>query len=307
MPLVFVNILVWNGERWLKKCLDSVLASHYPDFKVLVVDNLSTDNSRRIVEENYPQVELIKNKKNYGFAEGHNIGIRCALKQGADYTVLLNQDIIVDKFWLSELLQVANEQKQFGVLAPIQYDYQGKNIDPLFLRILNQNSEFKKDYRSKSQLEKVYEVPDTFGGAMFFRREVFLKVGLFDPLFFAYSEEIDFFQRAAFHGIRVAVVTTSKVNHWHTSLHSRKGNLYKIDYLATRNKYLAMLKDPRSSLLRNWISSLGHMQQDILRNLYSLKGILKIFLTIYVQLWMIIYLPLIIHKRFWEKKRPCYL
>lgn len=306
-PLVYVNVLVWNGERWLKKCLDSLLTRDYDNFRVLAIDNHSQDRSRDIVRSGYPEVELLENERNFGFAEGHNIGIRYALGRGADYVALLNQDIVADRGWLTELMQVAGEYGEFGILGPMQYDYDGKSIDPVFLRILSQNADFKRDFASRSTLRRIYEVPDTFGAAMFFRRETFLRVGLFDPLFFMYSEEADFFQRAQYRGIRTAIVTTSKIRHWHVSSHPEKKDVLRISYLAYRNRYMAVLKDPR----RGWSANMGDwivtLLGDLRKDCSSRRGVFHAALRLLIQIWLLVYLPVIAYKRSQEKKGPCYL
>lgn len=306
-PLVFVNVLIWNGERWLKKCLDSVLATQYPNFKVTVIDNNSSDNSRKIIEESYPQVTLIKNRKNFGFAEGHNIGIRYALKQNAEYIVLLNQDIIVDKFWLAELVDVAQMQNEFAILTLFQYDYEGKKIDPHFLsRLLLNSKEFKNDYEQGLNLKKVYEHSCPFGAAMLIKKEVFLKVGLFDPFFFVYHEERDLLQRCFFYGFKMALVTSSRINHWHSSLHPEKMPL-RVKYLSDRNNYIAILKNPQELFLRNLITCFKWTGKFILENLNSWRGFLRIFFATCLQLEIIFYFPIILLKRFQEKRKPCYL
>ncbi len=306
-PPVYVNILVWNGERWLKKCLDSLFNTQYDNFRVLAIDNHSTDHSLEIIRSGYPQVELIKNKRNFGFAEGHNIGIRYALKQCADYIALLNQDIVAKPSWLRELVQAASEYQDFGILAPMQYDYEGKSIDPVFLRILNRQDDFKMDRANNLPLRTIYEVPLTFGAAMFFRKETFLKVGLFDPLYFSYNEEVDFFQRARYHGIKTAVVTTSKINHWHVSSHPEKKDVLRISYFAIRNRYMAILKDPSRDLsanVRHWVMILF---LDLREDCSSWKGLFYAPFRLLLQIWLIVYMPLIAYKRSREKKEACYL
>ena len=306
-PLVYVNILVWNGERWLKNCLDSLFNTHYDNFRILAIDNHSTDHSLEIIRTGYPQVELIENKKNFGFAEGHNIGIRYVLKRGADYVALLNQDIVADPSWLRELVQAASEYEDFGILAPMQYDYEGKSIDSVFLRMLDYHDVFKMDRANSSALHRIHEVPKTFGAAMFFRKETFLRVGLFDPLFFIYSEEVDFFQRAQYHGIKTAVVTTSKINHWHVSSHPEKTDVLRISYFAYRNGYMAILKDPRQHFLANVRRWIGTLFQDLREDCSSWKGLFYAPFRLLLQTWLIVYMPLIAYKRSQEKKKACYL
>lgn len=306
-PLVYVNVLAWNGQRWLSKCLDSLIETDYDNFRILVVDNHSTDLSVEIVRKGYPGVEVIENRKNYGFAEGHNIGIRYCLERSPDYIALLNQDTVVDACWLRELIEAATDYPEFGVLSPMQRDYEGRSIDPVFLRILNQNDQFRGDRASGASLQRIYEVPCTFGAAMLFRRETFLRVGLFDPLFFMYSEEVDFFQRARYRGIRTAVVTTSKINHWHASSYPERKDVLRISYFAYRNRYMSILKDPGQAFgenMRRWIATLF---LDLRGECSSRKGLAIAAFRLLLQVWLIVFLPVIAYKRSREKRRPCYL
>ena len=306
-PLAFVYILLWNGSKWIKNCLQSILQDPYPNFKVFVIDNASSDNSVEIVEREFPQVTIIKNKKNYGFAEGHNIGIRNALKNKADYIVLLNQDIVAHPFWLTRLIEVAGKNPEYEALSPITFDYEGHNIDPLSLRKLKQNSEFNDvDYPNNDFHDKVYEVFALFGTALFFKRSIFLKVGLFDPLFFLYHEESDFFQRAFFHKKRMAIATSSKINHWHTSLQPNEIRLYA-KYLTYRNSFIIRLKNPNETLLSSFAEAFRSGLWFI-RKAKSLYDKIKMtFLISGIAFILLLRLPQILYKRFKEKKCPTYL
>ena len=306
-PLVYVSVLIWNSERWLERCFDSLFKTEYTNFQLVVVDNNSTDRSADIVRDKYPQAHLITNKKNKGFAEGHNIGIRYALKEDAEFVVILNVDTILDPLWLSELVDSAREHPEFDIFSPMQYDYQGKEIDGTFMRILEENAQLIADLEKNRPLKKIYELSRTFAAAIFFRRETLLKVGLFDPLFFIYAEEVDFFQRALFHGIRTVVVTTSKFNHWHVGRNPEKKDLLRITYLTMRNRYMSMLKDPRYSFSSNMVRWITGLAIDIKKDFSSWKGFFFAPFRITIQLWLVYHLPVIIYKRNLEKQKACYL
>lgn len=306
-PLAFVYILLWNGSKWIRNCLQSILQDPYPNFKVYVIDNASSDNAVEIVEREFPQVRIIKNKKNYGFAEGHNIGIRDALRSKADYVVLLNQDIVAHPYWLTRLIEVARKNPEYEALSPMTFDYEGHNIDPLSMRNLTHNKKFKDvDYPNNDFRDKVYEVSSLFGTALFFHKNIFLKVGLFDPLFFLYHEESDFFQRAFYHKKRMAIVTSSKINHWHTSLHPEEIRFF-VKYLNHRNSFLVRLKDPNDTIFNNFVKVLRIGIQNI-RKAESFYGKMRTtFLTSSIFLILFLRLPQILYKRSKEKKCPAYL
>lgn len=306
-PSAFVFILLWNGSRWIRDCLKTVLQDPYPNFKVFVIDNASSDNSVEIVEREFPQVTIMKNKKNYGFAEGHNIGIRYALRNNADYVVLLNQDIVAHPFWLSGLIEISIKYPEYEALSPNIFDYDGYNIDSLSLRKLMQNKKFANvDYPNNDFHNKLYEVSSLFGTALFFKKSFFLKVGLFDPFFFLYHEESDFFQRAIYHKKRMAITTSSKINHWHTSRHPEEIRFF-VKYLNYRNYFLVRLKDPNDAIFNNFVKMFRAGIQNI-RKAGSFYGKTRITLfTSGVFFILFLRLPQILLKRYKEKKCPAYL
>lgn len=105
--MVYVVIVSWNGRRLLAACLDSLRRQTVRPAAIVVVDNGSTDGTPDIVRHQYPEVQLIENGHNLGFAAGSNVGLRHALAAGAEFVVLLNQDTEVEPRWLEELLKAA--------------------------------------------------------------------------------------------------------------------------------------------------------------------------------------------------------
>ena len=100
-----VIVLNYNGNQFIRACLDSLCSQSHKDLEILVVDNGSTDGSFEFVSENYPQVVAIRNEKNLGFAEGNNIGIRDALSRGADYVLLLNNDTMSEPDAIEKMIE----------------------------------------------------------------------------------------------------------------------------------------------------------------------------------------------------------
>lgn len=304
-PLVYIIILCWNGKKWLQECLSSVLSTQYSNFHVLLIDNGSTDGSKEYVRKNFPEVELLVNKKNLGYAEGNNRGIRLALKRKADYIVILNQDIKVEPDWLENLIEVAEKEKSFGILSPMQYNYEGTALDKHFENLINQNSEFQKNYKSNN-LKSIYEVPWVIGASMLIKREVCEKVGLFDPIYFCYHEEADLCRRTRYYGFKIGIVTKSKVYHWHRLVHKGNKKNKKLTYLFYRNMGISMLKDPFNSFYTNLKSYfVWGGAKNIIKAIYKDTG--SILMAIFMQMWIVIHLPLIFYKRYKEKRTACYL
>ena len=95
-PHIYILILNWNGKRFLKSCLDSVLAINYPNYTTLVIDNNSSDRSRKMVKEDYPQTEFLQLEQNFGFAGGYNRCFDYLRESEPEYVLLLNNDTEVD-------------------------------------------------------------------------------------------------------------------------------------------------------------------------------------------------------------------
>ena len=117
VPRISIIVLNWNGLNDTVPCLESVLRLDYPNFEVLLVDNGSTDESVAVLRKQFPQVVVLENGENLGFAEGNNRGIELALKRGADYVLLLNNDTEVDAGVLSAFAEAARDHPDCGMFA----------------------------------------------------------------------------------------------------------------------------------------------------------------------------------------------
>jgi GT2 family glycosyltransferase len=269
--------------------------------RTVVVDNGSTDGSRALVAERYPRVQLIAVGRNAGFAEGHNVGIRAALDAGADYVVLLNQDIVAQPRWLTRLIEAGERRPEIGVFAPLVLDYEGRAIDPLCLRILALSAAYRATRPSLDALAPFYEVEGAFAAALCVRAAVFRRVGLFDPLFFTYHEEGDFFQRARYHGVRTAVITASRIQHWHTGVRPDAVSLRSRLFMA-RNSGLVRLKNPHRAFPVNVVAHLRALGAALAR-----PGWRRRLLVLAVQPWLLALLPTILARRRRERRGGTYL
>ena len=113
-PHVSVVVINRNGRRFLEACLFSLQAQTYPDYETILVDNASTDDSVSFVESRFPEVSIIKNETNLGFA-GINRGILVA---EGKYIAIINHDTRVDSDWLKALVEVAESSAEIGMCAP---------------------------------------------------------------------------------------------------------------------------------------------------------------------------------------------
>ena len=233
-PSVYVLILNYNGQEHLEYCLPSVLETEYPETSVILVDNGSSDDSIPFTRANYSQVEVIENGRNLGFAAGNNVGLRWALERGADYVVLLNNDMRVDPRWLTHAVAVAEADPRIGVVG---FDTIGEyrlNADPDL-------EQFRERQVAWRKLE-VTETEHVAGCALFLRADLLRDVGLLDERFFAYGEEDDLqkrARRAGYCGVRINIPL------WHHNSGSFGKRVLRTAALAQRNHIRVMIKaDP---------------------------------------------------------------
>ncbi len=120
-----VVIVNWNGKKDLLECLDSLRKIDYPTdcYRILVVDNGSTDGSPAAVLQNHQQVELLNNSENMGYVKAANQGVEYCLKQQADYIWVMNNDVVVKEDSLKKLVEAGEHREDIGVIAPIVFSY----------------------------------------------------------------------------------------------------------------------------------------------------------------------------------------
>jgi GT2 family glycosyltransferase len=213
-PLVMVVVLNWNGLNETRSCLDALGGVTYPRVEIIVVDNGSTDGSVDALRAEYPQVRLLSLSENVGFAGGNNHGLRHALRHGADYVLLLNNDARIAPDAVDVLVQVAQADRRIGVLGPIIY----RNDDPQRVESaggwLNlYTGRFRHFEKLPADQACPYEVDIISGCAMVVRREVMEQVGLLNECYFAYFEDAEWCVRARRAGYRVMAVPEAQV--WH--------------------------------------------------------------------------------------------
>jgi GT2 family glycosyltransferase len=272
-----------------------------------VVDNASTDDTCRIVETEFPEVTLVRNRKNVGFAGGQNVGARHALAQGAAYVALLNQDIVAEPLWLETLMAAAAREEEYGILTPLQLEYDGDRIDPHVLaRLLKYHDAFRRDHESGSWGGKVYEHRFSFGAALCVRRAVLETVGLFDPFYFMYHEESDFLQRCRYRGFRMALVTDSRIHHWHTAIHPEEMSLRSV-YYSCRNDLLVRLKAPEKSIFGAAFACLVEGMRLARQYAASGRAVLKLVVLCGIACMLAALSPWLCWKRWRERRQACYL
>lgn len=249
MPKVAVVILNYNGKRFLEQFLPNVLENTNAELaEIVVADNASTDDSVAFMQSHYPDIRLIENESNGGFATGYNLALR---QIEAKYFVLLNSDIEVAPHWIEPVVEmmeadesiVACQPKILSFYDKTKFEYAGSCggfIDkfgyPFCRGRIFQNLE-----TDEGQYDTPMEVFWATGACMFVRAELFLKHGGLDDSFFAHMEEIDFCWRMKNLGYKVFCCPQSKV--YHIGGGTLPKNSPRKTYLNFRNNLSLLVKN----------------------------------------------------------------
>jgi GT2 family glycosyltransferase len=209
----FVIIVTYNGMQWIDTCLKSVVNSSVK-LDIIAIDNNSTDGTIEIIENEFPDVVLLKQHNNLGFGKANNLGISYALKKGCDYVFLLNQDAYLEVDTIGRMIEVHKNNLQYGVLSPIHLNGEGNKLDKTFSHYLryDSNNYFYHD-AIKQQLKSDYSVSFVNAAAWLLPVSTLKMIGGFDPIFFHYGEDDNYCQRALFHSLKIGVISNAFIRH----------------------------------------------------------------------------------------------
>lgn len=280
-------VLNWKGVEHLKYCIPSLLKTDYSNYHILLVDNNSKDGSIEFVRKNYPEIEILANSQNLGWAGGNNTGIIKGIKAKADYIILLNNDILIDPSWIKFAVETCEADKNIGMLGFEVYGAGEKVPVQVFEKA---RSRFKKLV--------VKDTKNIRGLALFVKKEVFENIGLIDEVYFAYGEENDIEFRAKSAGYRLVEIN---VPLWHYSEGSWGKRKWKASYLAIRNTMRFAIKNYNFFNIIKIIGFVGFMSSFPFkkinrkdanqRRLRPSWSFINFWLFLYCLIWNIIHLP----------------
>ena len=244
---LMVSIIIphWNGIDVLSECLESLKKTRYSDFEIIVVDNASSDGSARWIKDNHPDIVLVENEENYGYAGGCNRG--AAIAKG-DYVVFLNNDTVHDQHWLEPLISRMESDRNIAAVQPKILNYfqrdlfdyaggAGGHMD-IFCFPFTRGRMFLDQEVDKSQYDTAETCFWASGTAMVVRKDEFNKAGRFDEIFFAHMEEIDLCWR--FHAMGFQVWSEPKSVVFHKNAVSLPMYSHQKYYLNHRNSQLML-------------------------------------------------------------------
>ena len=301
---ISIAILNYNGENYLKKFLPSIIK--YSDKKlssIYVIDNNSSDDSISLIKKKFPSVNIILNKKNYGYAKGYNIGLK---KIKSDYIVLINNDVEVSENWLVPMFHSMEENNNIGSCQPKILSYENKDsfeyagaaggyIDFLGYpycrgRIFNTLELDNGQYDSEK------EIFWSSGACMMIRNELFKKLGGFDQSFYAHMEEIDLCWRIQRVGLKNFCFPKSRV--YHLGGGTLNYNNPKKTFLNFRNNLIMITKnEPLMSII---VKLPIRLFLDFFASIYLLiknKSLIHFLEVIKAYISFILKLPQLLFKR----------
>ena len=295
-PKVAIVILNWNGTKLLKQFLPSVIEFSKEDStEIIVADNGSTDDSLVVLRNEFPEVQILDLKQNFGFASGYNI----ALKQiKADYFVVLNSDVEVTAGWLNSPIQLMESDATIAAVQPKILSYNQKThfeyagaaggfIDRLGYPFCRGRI-FNEVEADNGQFNNIQDIFWATGACMFVRASSFSEVGGFDADFWAHMEEIDLCWRLKNRGQRIVFTPESTVYHVGGGTLSYD-NPQKL-YLNFRNNLWLLYKNlPSSKLvvtlfLRMCLDGIAAFKLLAEFNLNGIRSVLKAHLHFYKSL-----------------------
>lgn len=259
IPKVGIVVLTYNSRKYIRSCLSSLTKNDYPDLKILVVDNASTDGTVAYIKNNFPDIQIIQNKVNTGYAKGNNVGIYFLLKKGCDYILLLNDDTMVEKNLIEELLIPFSRSTRVGIVGPIiTYFYKPSRIwfaGGIFNNFFCYTRHKFLNYDLKDAGIQDAETDFISGCCLMAKKEVFGKIGLLEEAYNNYFEDVDLCFTAKKAGFVSLLRSTPLVRHRVSASFGQEGTNQLTSqraYYYARNPFIFMKKySQKTPLLPN--------------------------------------------------------
>ena len=258
MTKIYAIIVTYNALRsdWIDKCLKSLASSSIP-ITPIVVDNGSTDGTRNFVPTHFPDIIWLPQNKNLGFGQANNIGIRYALEHNADFILLLNQDARLHPQALEYMIKASDG---ISIISPLHMNGNGSEFDHMFQKHTLQcaHNQLYYDLLLGKQLQDSYPIGEVAAACWLLPVELIKCIGGFNPLFFQYGEDNNYYQRIVFHHKKVimcpkAIMYHDRAQHGDINLFNKK-HLHRDILLITCNinlSFITIIKASIQLLLRS--------------------------------------------------------
>ncbi|WP_318507240.1 glycosyltransferase family 2 protein [Bacillus sp. T3] len=217
LPSVYIVILNYNNPDDTIACVEEAEKINYENFKIIIVDNFSKDNSEAILKQRFPQHTFLQTGANLGYAGGNNIGMKFAKDQNADYICILNNDVITDKDFLKMLLDYLETNPNVGVVGPRVCEYDKPELVQSTGAMINFNTgrvNVLNNLVHEDQVKGKIISCDYVGGAcLLFKSNILNEVGYFPEDYFLFYEETEWCLNIKKMGYEVICYCDAKVIH----------------------------------------------------------------------------------------------
>ncbi len=252
MKLISVSILNFKQGAFLKDCIASILAQSYKNIEIIITDNDSADGSAEFIKKEYPNITVIENSINTGYAKAHNEFMRASK---GEFLLFLNADIVLDNFFIEKMVNAIEKDKRTGMVQGKLYRMQAKGqaqktLDSAGIILCKNRRNLDEGFGRKDsgQYSSERNIFGASGAALFCRRDMLEDIKIngeyFDEDFFAYREEADLAWRAQLAGWKCIYVPQAVAYHYRAYSPDRRiimpKNLRRLQY---RNRYLMLIKN----------------------------------------------------------------
>jgi len=240
-PLVISVVLNTNHREDTLACLASLEKNDYENHQVILLDNASSDGTVSAVQAGFPKVHILALKENLGYAGNNNVGIAAAIRQGADWVFVLNEDTLLAPDCISQLVAVGESDAKYGIVGPLVYHHNEPNVIQTAGGMMDSN--YRNWHSGENELDTgQYKEPrpvDWISGCgILVRRSVIQQVGGIDARFFYYVEEFEWCVRAKAAGWTIVNGPAAKL--WHKGVQRNYQPKPAVTYYATRNLLLTL-------------------------------------------------------------------
>lgn len=216
-PSVAIILVNWNGYEFTAGCLRSLKGVEFPGYKVILVDNASQNEEGSRLKNDFPEIDLVENSINLGFAGGNNVGIRKALEEGYSYVMLLNNDTIVETDFLSQMLGKFQNNPTLGIVQPLIFFLHDRK------QIWSAGGKWKQGWcrsitRGDRKYNAQYQAKDrdldwATGCCMLIASKALLKTGLLNESYFTYFEDVEWSLRFKEKGFDIELAAEAMIYH----------------------------------------------------------------------------------------------
>ena len=291
---VIIVVPNWNGNYFLDHCLSSLSRQTFSHAEI-VVDNGSTDGSYETIETKFPDINLIKLDRNYGFAGGVNCGIQKAILDGNEYVALFNNDAVAETDWLEKLVARMDANPKAAIVTSKILHLDDDKLDSTgdFYSVYGFSFPRGRDELDTGQYDDDTNIFAASGGASLYRVAALKEIGLFDESFFAYYEDVDISFRAQLAGWEVLYEPSARVRHAIGGTSSKHGNFSR--YHTIKNFFYLYYKNMPTKLYWKYLPKFLFAYILLLG-----KDILKLRLGTHLRAvgTALIHFPEMKHKRF---------